>query len=74
MRACAFRRGVCLLGLVAVLSGCSSAAKKQYLRHLTATIAPVFPDEDGTGASATVVTAPKDRPVVVVTPVNGPRP
>ncbi len=40
MRARAFRRGVGLLVLLFVLSGCSSATKKNYLRHLSVTIAP----------------------------------
>ena len=64
MRASAFRRSLGLLALVAVLSGCSSVAKKQYLRHLSATIAPVLPDGDGASGTGPVVVAPRDRPVV----------
>jgi PBP1b-binding outer membrane lipoprotein LpoB len=42
----AFRRGLCLLALVAVLSGCSSAAKQHYLRHLEATVSPMQFDQE----------------------------
>ncbi len=41
MRSGALRRNLILLALFAVLGGCSSAAKKQYLRHLSTTMAPV---------------------------------
>ncbi len=41
MRARAFRRGVGLLALLVVLSGCSSATKRNYLRQLSLTIAPL---------------------------------
>jgi PBP1b-binding outer membrane lipoprotein LpoB len=44
MRSGASPRGLALLALVVVLGGCSSAAKKHYLKHLSATIAPVSPE------------------------------
>ncbi len=40
MRSSAFRRGLILLTCVAMLSGCSSVAKKSYIRHLSTTIPP----------------------------------
>ena len=40
MRSSAFRRGLILLACVAMLSGCSSVAKQNYIRHLSTTIAP----------------------------------
>jgi hypothetical protein len=41
MRSAASRRGLVLLALAVVLSGCTSATKKRYLKHLSTTIAPV---------------------------------
>lgn len=41
MRSAASRRGLALLALAVALSGCTSATKKHYLKHLSTTIAPV---------------------------------
>jgi hypothetical protein len=52
MRAGVFRRGLVLLALLAALGGCSSAAKKHYLKHLSTTIAPVSSDSGEAVAAA----------------------
>ncbi len=46
MRLRAFRRGLFLLALATVFSGCSSPAKRHYLRHLEATISPALSDQE----------------------------
>ena len=48
MRAAAFR-----IGLVAVLflAGCATATKREYLRHLSVSIAPVRPGAPATGTA-----------------------
>ena len=40
----AFRRGIGFLAALVILTGCSSAMKQQYLRHLEVTIAPTSGD------------------------------
>ena len=52
MRSGASRRGLALLALVVVLSGCTSAAKKHYLKHLSTTIAPVSAEAEAMAAAA----------------------
>ena len=48
MRSGASRLGLALLALclLVVLCGCSSTAKKDYLKHLTTVIAPVTPEAE----------------------------
>ena len=41
MRSGALRRNLILLALFAVLGGCSSVAKKKYLKHLSTTMSPI---------------------------------
>ncbi len=54
---------------VATLSGCSSVAKQNYIRHLSMTIAPSRRVE-----TVTVAARIPDPGVVVVTPSNSPKP
>jgi predicted component of type VI protein secretion system len=51
MRSAASRRGLFLLALAVVLSGCTSATKKHYLKHLSTTIAPVSVDAEPMAAA-----------------------
>jgi hypothetical protein len=55
------RAAVCRIGLVLVvlLAGCATATKRQYLRHLSVTIAPETP-----GALTATALAPEGSPVV----------
>ncbi len=51
MRSGASRRGLVLLTLVFVLSGCTSDTKKRYLKHLATTIAPVSAESERVAAA-----------------------
>jgi starvation-inducible outer membrane lipoprotein len=51
MRSGASRRGLVLLAMVFVLSGCTSATKKHYLKHLSTTIAPVSAEAETMAAA-----------------------
>ncbi|MHC4210837.1 MAG: hypothetical protein ACYTE6_04135 [Planctomycetota bacterium] len=66
MRSAASRRGLVLLALAVVLSGCTSATKKHYLKHLSTSIAPVSAE------SETVVAAnPGGSAVAAANPNEG---
>jgi hypothetical protein len=60
MRSGASRFGLTLLAvcLVAVLCGCSSTTKRDYLKHLSTVIAPVEPGTPGQPAPAVAVAEP----------------
>lgn len=66
------RAAACRIGLVFVvlLSGCATATKRQYLRHLSVTIAPERP---GAPTATTTALAPGGSPVVTAE-ANPPRP
>ncbi len=51
------RAAACRIGLVLVvfLSGCATATKRQYLRHLSVTIAPEFPGDPAATMTATAL-------------------
>jgi len=51
MRSAASRRGLVLLALVVVLSGCTSATKKHYLKHLSTSMAPVSAEAEPLAAA-----------------------
>jgi len=70
MRSSAFRRGFILLACVAMLSGCSSAVKQRYIRHLSTTIAPTRRNVE----TVTVAARLPDPGVVLATPSNSPKP
>ena len=66
MRAAAFRRGLGLLVLAVLLGGCATATKRQYLRHLSVTIAPQRPSAPATavaqrGSQSQMATAETER-------------
>ncbi len=74
MRSGAFRRliaasAVLLTGIL-VLGGCASAAKRQYLRHLSVTIAPSIAPA-GIAARAT---ASANESVIATAETNQPKP
>jgi hypothetical protein len=50
-----------LLALLFVLGGCSSVAKKQYLKHITTTMSPVSPDVEPVGDRGSAVAAADGR-------------
>jgi hypothetical protein len=70
MRAACLRIG---LVLVVLLSGCATAAKRQYLRHLSVTIAPERPGVAPAATDTATAMAPR-RPAVAAAEGNGPRP
>jgi hypothetical protein len=66
------RAAACRIGLtfVVLLSGCATAAKRQYLRHLSVTIAPERPGDP----TATATALAPGRPPVVTAEASTPRP
>jgi PBP1b-binding outer membrane lipoprotein LpoB len=66
MRSGASRCGLALLALL-MLSGCASATKKHYLKHLSTTIAPVTADAErvataNEGEAVVAAANPDERP------------